>query len=63
MRPNTRPPGSAHVAYHPMPGMGSIAPVSAIAVTAALLRKRPLAADELGAVSDRWVAQHRSAPP
>ncbi|RPI50421.1 MAG: hypothetical protein EHM55_21445 [Acidobacteria bacterium] len=39
----------------------SIALVFAIAVTAALLRKRPLA-NELGAVSDRWIAQHRSVP-
>jgi hypothetical protein len=41
----------------------SIALVSAIAVTAVLLRKRPPAAHDLGAVSDRWVAQHRSVPP
>jgi hypothetical protein len=40
----------------------SIGLLFAIAVMAVLRRMRPLAANDLGAVSDRWVAQHRSAP-
>jgi hypothetical protein len=40
--------------------------MSLVAVSAAIAiigRKRPLDADELGAVSDHWIAQHRVEPP
>ena len=33
--------------------------VAVIVVTVAVLTKRPVVADELGALSDRWIAQHR----
>ena len=32
--------------------------VAVIVVMVAILTKRPVGADELGAVSDRWIAQH-----
>ena len=41
----------------------SLGLLSAIAVTAALLRKRPLVANDVGAVSDRWITQHRADSP
>jgi hypothetical protein len=45
-------------------GIGiSLGLLSATAVTAALLRKRPLVANDLGAVSDRWITQHRAGSP
>ena len=33
--------------------------VAVIVVMVAVLTKRPVGADELVAVSDRWIAQHR----
>ena len=33
--------------------------VAVIAVMVAVLKKRPVGADELGALSGRWIAQHR----
>ena len=40
--------------------------MSLVAVSAAItaiLRKRPVGADDLGAVSDQWIAQHRVESP
>ena len=37
--------------------------VAAIGVVVAILRKHPVDAGELGAVSDRWIVQHRVDAP
>jgi hypothetical protein len=37
--------------------------VAVSAVIAIIRRKRPVDADELGAVSDHWIAQHRVESP